>query len=198
MKANGKSEHGKVMNDEQLLKEAREGDPDACSAIFYRLSDLVFRICMTYAGGDRETAKDLTQIVFMKLFEKLDDIGPPYNLKAWSRKAAHNVGIDYVRSQRSGEETMLKISAGGFNLPANPEERAIKAELQKAVRETMNKEPEGPVKETAMLFYMSDKDIAEIADEQGITRTAVTTRLARFRTRIKKVLLKKITGEENE
>ena len=48
------------------------------------------------------------------------------------------------------------------------------------------------LKETIRLFYIEGKSSLQISEALGITQTAVTTRLNRFRTRYRKLLVKRI------
>lgn len=59
-------------------------------------------------GGDR--AEDLSQQVFMKLWERMDSRGTPENPRAWLFRVAVNVKNDFLRKKYSAGDT-CNISA---------------------------------------------------------------------------------------
>ena len=47
--------------------------------------------------GDRNTAKDLVQDIFLKLYENSSSFPNDFNLKSWLYCLARNAAIDYLR-----------------------------------------------------------------------------------------------------
>jgi RNA polymerase sigma factor (sigma-70 family) len=74
--------------------------------------------------------------------------------------------------------------------PADPEKRFFDEERKRLVRQAMDRENNPDLRETARLFYEEELAVAEIALRLGLTVTAVTTRLDRFRGRMRKRLLR--------
>lgn len=58
------------MGDEELVKRIRQGDTAAEEALIDRYYSAVFHYCRYYCGN-RETAEDLTQETFLRLFRSL-------------------------------------------------------------------------------------------------------------------------------
>ena len=58
------------MSDEELVKRIRQGDTAAGEELIGRYYAAVFRYCRCYCGC-RETAEDLTQETFLRLFRSL-------------------------------------------------------------------------------------------------------------------------------
>ena len=66
-------------------------------------------------------------------------------------------------------------------------------EREKLVRTAMAALPEGPEKETAALYYLEGLDQTEaVAARLGVPKSTVTTRLDRFRRRLRKALIVEI------
>jgi RNA polymerase sigma-70 factor (ECF subfamily) len=72
------------------------------------------------------------------------------------------------------------------------------AELE-LVRRLIDDLPEGPEKETVHLFYVEGTLSArEIAERLGVGKSAITMRLERFRTRVKRRLLAEVARLRGE
>ena len=70
------------MSDEELIKRIRQGDRPAGEALIDRYYSPVFRYCR-YWCGDRETAEDLTQETFLRLFRALPGYREKGRFRAW-------------------------------------------------------------------------------------------------------------------
>jgi len=93
------------MNETELQKafeRIRKGDREAFTLLYYDLSKPVFTIVCRIVQS-KETAEDITQDVFVKLF-----VSPPEpsvkNVRAWIFRMARNSAIDALRRKRSTED----------------------------------------------------------------------------------------------
>jgi RNA polymerase sigma-70 factor, ECF subfamily len=177
------------MIDKELVARAAAGDVDCRNEIFERCVELTFAICLRYANGDPIDAEDLTQQVFMKVFDHISSFDEPYDLKAWVARIAHNCGIDHVRSVGKGR-LKLGLMIPLIESPVGPEQKMIQSERVQLLRRAIELEGDTDLARTATLFYEEGLTSAEISEETGLTVTAVTTRLARYRSRLRKRLIK--------
>jgi len=81
--------------------------------------------------------------------------------------------------------------------PPDPLPEAIQREAAAAVvRRLIDDLPEGPEKDTVRMFYVDGTLSArEIAERQGVGKSAVTMRLERFRARVKRELLLRLLAQ---
>lgn len=84
--------------DDALLVEHARSNVEAFEAIYSRYNGPVYRMCLR-ATGDPDTADDLTSVVFLKAFERLDQyrqrrIG---TFRAWLFTIARNSMLDHWR-----------------------------------------------------------------------------------------------------
>ena len=82
-----------------LVAQAQQGDQMAFATLYEQYRPLVYRFLRRRLDGADETVEDLTEDVFVKLYEKLDryvERGLPFT--AWLYRIAHNQLVDYVRT----------------------------------------------------------------------------------------------------
>jgi RNA polymerase sigma-70 factor (ECF subfamily) len=82
--------------DHVLIEEVRAGTAGAFEEIMKRYEQLVYVTCYAYAGS-REDALDITQNVFIKVYQKVDSFRGSGSFKAWLLRIAHNEGLNWIR-----------------------------------------------------------------------------------------------------
>lgn len=104
--------HSKVMepSDAALWTRSRAGDPDAFGVLFERHAKLIFNYCFRRIG-DRETARELLQVVFLEAWRRRSKELPPDKVLPWLYGIATNV----VRNQRRSEH---RFAAALSRLPS--------------------------------------------------------------------------------
>ena len=90
-----------VMNDDQLLVRAGQGDAASFEALFHRHYDRVYGILFRLVG-ERAEAEDLAQEVFLRLYDEARKRGRQNkdNLPAWLYRVATNLGYNALRGRR--------------------------------------------------------------------------------------------------
>jgi RNA polymerase sigma-70 factor (ECF subfamily) len=83
----------------ELVSRAQQGDQMAFAELYETYRPLVYRFLRRRLDGSDEVVEDLTEDVFVKVYEKLDryvERGLPFT--AWLYRIAHNHLVDYLRS----------------------------------------------------------------------------------------------------
>jgi RNA polymerase sigma-70 factor (ECF subfamily) len=78
-----------VTSDEELVRRFCAGDRNAFSELVLRHQDRVYTICLRWMG-DRETAEDLAQEVFMAVYRSLPNFRGESKLSTWITRIAVN------------------------------------------------------------------------------------------------------------
>ena len=82
--------------DEQLAQRAQRGDRAAFGDLFDRhhqsLLNYVFHMV-----EDRQQAEDIGHKAFLRAFERLGQLGPPWDFKSWLYRIATNLAVDWLR-----------------------------------------------------------------------------------------------------
>ena len=82
-----------------LVHQTLQGDREAVTELFERLQQPLLNY-LYHMLGERQTAEDIGQEAFIRAFERLDQLGPPWDFKSWLFRIASNLAIDYIRSEK--------------------------------------------------------------------------------------------------
>jgi len=93
------------VDDRQLVQTIREGDTDAFEQLVRRKTSKVYAICYRIIGN-AEDAKDISQLVFLKLWENLEKYDAQYAFDTWLYRMVTNVAIDFMRNKQSRDNAV--------------------------------------------------------------------------------------------
>lgn len=92
-------------DDRQLVQTIRGGDPDAFETLVRRKTSKVYALCYRVIGN-AEDAKDIAQLVFLKLWENLGKYDPQFAFDTWLYRMVTNVAIDFMRNRQSRDNAV--------------------------------------------------------------------------------------------
>lgn len=92
-------------DDRQLVETIRGGDTDAFETLVRRKTTKVYALCYRVIGN-AEDAKDISQLVFLKLWENLEKYDPQYTFDTWLYRMVTNVAIDFMRNKQSRDNAV--------------------------------------------------------------------------------------------
>lgn len=135
-----------------------------------------------------EVASDLTQDVFITVFEKLDTFEGRSSLKTWIYSIAINKAKDYLKSWHFKNILLQKkMFLSGQDKNKTPEEEIMfqhdKKELYKNI---LNLPPK--YRGIFLLHYYSDLTVKEISEANGLPISTIQTRLYRGKEKLKQIL----------
>lgn len=146
--------------------------------------------------ADEDTARDLAQETFMRVFQHRDRFRPDGNFSTWLFTIAANLARNHRRWRGHRQHASLDAPAGdgaaplGELLPSPdlpPGAILETAERAAAVRAAVNDLPE-ELRASLVLAEWEEKSIADIATILHLTPKAVETRLYRARQRLRERL----------
>ena len=180
----------KRFSDDQLIQLAIKGDENAFQRLFNRYKKKILVICFDFSKGDYALAHDLCQETFITAFRDINKLRNTSCFLYWVSVIAKNKCISHKRKQGRLNKVLkdyevISQTMKGDERDWGPAELDLVVDL---IENMKNDE----LKETIRLFYIEGKSSLQISEALGITQTAVTTRLNRFRTRYRKLLVKRI------
>ncbi len=150
--------------------------------------------------GDYDAALDLTQEVFIKVYNSLARYRSEFKFSTWIYKIAHNAAIDHLRRYAVREHAV----STGFD--AERREMSIEGRRPTPEQESERKERRSEVelvvellprayRELIVLRHSHDLSYDEIAEVTGLPLGTVKNRLFRAREAMRDLLIKRgITG----
>jgi len=146
--------------------------------------------------GDYDAALDLTQEVFIKVYNSLARYRSEFKFSTWIYKIAHNAAIDHLR-RHAVREQALTGSVDGDRREVAIESRRLTPE-QESERKERCSEIESVVqllqasyRELIVLRHSHDLSYDEIADVTGLPLGTVKNRLFRAREAMRDLLVQR-------
>jgi RNA polymerase sigma factor (sigma-70 family) len=173
------------LTDEQLVGQIRQGDNEAYRCLIERHKNYVFTLVYRMVDH-RETAEDLTQEIFIKLFRSLSQFRGDAKFTTWLYRLTANLVTDYRRSQqRRPHEAILDKVKGWFgNREEEPEAVALRREEQYAVQHVLAQLPD-KYRLILYLYHYKQLTYQEIAEVTRLPLKSIETRLYRGKALLK-------------
>jgi RNA polymerase sigma-70 factor, ECF subfamily len=174
--------------DEELLERARQGQPDAFSALVRRHDRYLYRVARSVLRDDDE-AEDVVQQTFLQAFVNLVDFRGEANLRTWLTRIALNDALQRQRRQRSMVEldqldTAQERVRSDLVLSSLTSPTPEQAAARNQVRETLERAIDDLPPAFRIVLIMRDVEEAsvdETANALAIKPETVRTRLHRAR-----------------
>ena len=171
------------MDEIQLIKGCKENKPKAQKELYETYARKMMAVCLRYTN-DRESAQDLLQDGFIKVFTAIGTYSGNGSFEGWMRKIFVNTALEYLRKNDILRETVDIASPDTLKEPDYSALEKISAdELMELVREL----PTG-FRTVFNMFAIEGYSHKEIAEALGINES---TSRSQF-TRAKKLLQKKL------
>ena len=146
--------------------------------------------------GDYDAALDLTQEVFIKVYNSLNRYRSEFKFSTWIYKIAHNAAIDHLRRHAVREQALSGTVDG------EPREVAIESRRLTPEQESERKERRTEIESVVQLLQSSYRELIvlrhshdlsydEIAEVTGLPLGTVKNRLFRAREAMRDLLVQR-------
>jgi RNA polymerase sigma-70 factor (ECF subfamily) len=150
--------------------------------------------------GDYESALDLTQEIFIKIYGSLSRYRPEFKFSTWIYKIAHNAAIDHLRRNAGRERSLINgTESDNYDLPIeseglSPEQQSEREEQRVEIEAVVRSLPTA-YRELIVLRHSQDLTYEEIVEVTGLPLGTVKNRLFRARDMMRQQFLSRgITG----
>jgi RNA polymerase sigma-70 factor (ECF subfamily) len=164
------------MNEQQLIDGCKKGDRLVQKEFYETYSRKMMGVCLRYVG-DRETARDILQEGFIKVFTGMDSYAGAGSFEGWMRKIFVNCALEYLRkSDVLRDAAELNYSHEIFHSGHSVIAEMSASELMKIVQQL----PAG-FRAVFNLFAIEGFSHKEISDMLGITESTSRSQYTRAR-----------------
>ncbi len=181
------------VTDETLAEWAAAGDDEAFGLLVVRYQRRVTGFLIQLVG-DAETARELTQEVFLRVWKALARFDPSYRFSTWLFRIAHNLGVDHLRRRRVPVTSLNREDAEGRPMTLEPgngakgplellENVELGLRLQQSIQELR---PE--YRELVLLRHVAGLTYQEIADLKSMPLGTVKNKLFRAHSVLRSAL----------
>jgi RNA polymerase sigma factor (sigma-70 family) len=183
------------MTDEQLVEVVRQGNREAYRTLVERHKNYVFTLIYRMVNH-RETAEDLAQEVFLKLYRSLEHFRGDARFTTWLYRMTANLVTDYRRAQaRRPVENMLdKVKEWAGSRSEQPEAQAVLREERRTMQDLVAELPD-KYRMVIYLYHFRQMSYQEIAQAMQLPVKTVETRLYRGKAMLKEKWLE-VYGDE--
>lgn len=172
-----------------LIKRAKSGDKIAFSTLFYKYKTFVEKLLLSYIK-DEDEAKDIANVVFVKMHNKLSKFVNYESFGGWLRILTKNTAIDYLRSIKNKQ---VYVDPVDFNFKdsdnyKNVENNLINKLTFDKVLSLIPKLNDNKRKICTM-YYVEGYTIVDISKRLGKPLGTIKSVLHRFRKQVYKLNL---------
>jgi RNA polymerase sigma-70 factor (ECF subfamily) len=192
-------ENVKKLTDGELIAISIGGREDCFEELVRRyqrpITGYVYRMLNNY-----DASLDVTQEVFIKVYNSLARYSSDYKFSTWLYRIAHNAAIDYMRRNSISQQSIESENAdGSFQLQIespqpSPELERERSEWRREIETVVKCLPE-VYRELILLRHAQDLSYDEIAEVTNLPLGTVKNRLFRAREMMRDLLVERgITG----
>jgi RNA polymerase sigma-70 factor (ECF subfamily) len=178
---------------EDLVNGLKTGKQEAWNMMIDNYSKKVYNLALNFAGNS-DDASDITQDIFLKVYNNIQKFQDGSNFTAWLLRLAKNHCIDHWRKNKynrmkSELDDSIKVEDDLAPIPISPEENLIKSSDAEFLRQKLLLLP--PDLRTLIIMRdIQDYSYQEISENLDIPLGTTKSRINRARTKLAKVIMK--------
>jgi len=171
--------------DQALVDRCRKGDREAFTELVVRYQRPIYNAAF-WVLRKAEDANDVTQEVFLKVSERLDEYDSQYRFFSWIYRIAVNESLNLLRRNRREEELDDDIDVPAAE-SSNPERQVGNAELSRRIQSALMKMSTND-RMVLTLRHFSECSYEEIGQILDLDEKTVKSRLFEARQRLRNLL----------
>jgi RNA polymerase sigma factor (sigma-70 family) len=140
---------------------------------------MVHTVCMGFMKGEKEQANDLSQEVFINIWNALDQFRNEAAYKTWIYRITVNTCLQYLRKERK----IVKLPEETISLLQVPETADKNYKTLYTAIGQLNE-----IERLIIMMVLEEMPYNEISKIMGITETNLRVKIHRIKSNLKKIL----------
>ncbi|MDR2968376.1 MAG: sigma-70 family RNA polymerase sigma factor [Tannerellaceae bacterium] len=173
------------MNEKLLIAACKRGESWACKKIYETYAPVMMSVCMRYVN-DRDTAQDLLQEGFIKVYTKIRSYSGEGAFGGWVRRVFVTTALEYLRSTNAMKLNVSMEESG--TEPSYWDESALERITAEELMRCMEGLPDG-YRTVFNLYAIEGYSHKEIAGILNISEITSRTQFIRGRNALQKSVL---------
>lgn len=176
-----------------IVKRFQSGDPSAFDDLMKKYKKRIFAYVFRFVNNWEDT-EDLTQIIFIKVFQALPRWKPRAKFSTWLYKIAHNVCIDYHRAKSRkrpsysiDDEEIVYGTPSADDIYSDPGKVVVEKETGKMIRDALEHLSDRQ-RDVFVLYHYEGLKVREIAEALGIAEGTVKIHQHRAMEKLRELL----------
>jgi RNA polymerase sigma-70 factor, ECF subfamily len=169
-------------------------DPATFEAFVREYQDVVFAVALRLLANPAE-AEDVAQTVFLKAFERFDEIGSSPAVAGWLKTVTTNACLNHLSRYRARWRFFSEIDAADpersfesrLTAPDSSARDLERAEAEARLERALERLPDHQ-RVPLVLFHFEDKSYVEIAGLLGVSLAKIKTDIHRGREALRTAL----------
>jgi RNA polymerase sigma-70 factor (ECF subfamily) len=188
-------ENIRTLTDGELIAGFIGGRADGFEELVRRyqrpITGYVFRMI-----GDYEASLDVTQEVFIKVYNSIEKYCPDYKFSTWLYRIAHNAAVDHLRRNSVTPQSLETENAdGAYEIQiesrlSSPEQDRERSEWRTEIDAVVRCLPPA-YRDLILLRHSRDLSYDEIAEVTGLPLGTVKNRLFRAREMMRQIFIER-------
>lgn len=188
-------ENIKTLTDGELIEKSIRGREDSFEELVRRyqrpITAYVYRMLNNY-----DASLDVTQEVFIKVYNSLEKYSSEYKFSTWLYRIAHNAAIDYMRRNSVSQQSLETENAdGSYQLQLEsshptPEQMRERSEWRTEIDSVVKCLPT-VYRELILLRHTQDLSYDEISEITNLPLGTVKNRLFRAREMMREIFIQR-------
>lgn len=168
-----------------LLFKVRLGDERAFDTLYHRHSTFIYRRLLMMVK-DKDLAEELTQEIFIKLWDKREQIQATDSFKYFLLRMSKNLVIDFYRKVSRNRELLSKVIAASTELNTDTQDTVLYNETNKLFVGALDRLPpqQRQVFSMCKLDGLSYKEVSAIL---GISTSTISNHIVKATKTLKQV-----------
>jgi RNA polymerase sigma-70 factor (ECF subfamily) len=184
------------MEIQEIVRNLKLGNTEAWNMLVDRYSKKIYNLALNFAGN-RDDASDITQDIFLKVYNNINKFEEEKNFNSWILKLSKNYCIDYWRKHK-GSKQKLELDENLYNAAIHadaltPEDSMIKKNEIMYLRRKLQELPPD-LRSLIIMRDIQDYSYQEISQHLDIPLGTTKSRINRARLKLARIVLSERKG----